>query len=76
MSNELLATVGASLSNIGASIAESVRQADQGGAPSVQAFEACLGAELQRLRAVGEDGIAGALEALRAPLSRIMSVGW
>jgi len=76
MSNETLAAVGTSLANIGASIAECVRHDGQGSAPPVQHFEESLNAEGQRLRALGEDGIAGALESLRAPLVRLMTVGW
>lgn len=76
MSNQLLQTAGESLSNIGAAIAEIVRQDAQGGAPPVQHFQQCLDAECQRLSALGEDGLAGSLQALGGPLARLMTQGW
>lgn len=76
MSNDVLAAVGTSLTNIGRAIGECVRQRTAGSPPPVEHFDLCMGAEILRLRDLGEDGIAGALEGFRWPLARLMKEGW
>lgn len=76
MSNEILAAVGTSLTNIGGAITECVRQRTAGSPPPVEHFDLCLGTEILRLRGLGEDGLAAALQGVRSPLARLMTEGW
>ena len=78
MSNTLLAAVGEALGNISGAIAECVRVDAQNtpSPPHAEQFEQCLANECRRLRSVEQDGLAGALEALRSPLCRLMTEGW
>lgn len=78
MANDLLATVGTSLANLGGAIAECVR-ADVQNTPSpthVEHFEQCVSAECRNLRIAGQDALADALERMQAPLVRLMREGW
>lgn len=76
MTNPDLATVGEAFANIAAAIAECVRHNAQKSRPPVELFEECLTGEVRRLHSAGEDGLAASMEAIRAPLSRLMTEGW
>jgi len=76
VSNDHLQAIGDSFVNIGAAIRECARSAGANSAPPVDYFQQSLDGELRRLRASGEDGLASAIDAIRAPLSRLMTMGW
>ena len=75
MPNQLLTTAGESLANISGAIVECVRREAQSGAPPEQLFEDCLTLEILRLRALGEEGLIGSLEAFSRPLTKLMRWG-
>lgn len=78
MSNSTLAAVGEALHNIAATINECVRaDATETHSPGHAAhFEESLANECRRLRSIGQEGIAGALEVFSAPMARLMREGW
>lgn len=76
MSNEILQAVGTSFANIAGAIAECVRHDAQGSAPPVEFFEQCLNTEIQRVQALGEDGLAVVIGTLQHPISRLLREGW
>ena len=67
-----LAAIGTSLGNISAAIAAH----QLGDEPAFEAFSGFVDAEIRRLRAEGQGGIAGALSAFRAPAFRYLREGW
>lgn len=73
MTNDTLASLGASLGNVAANIAALSGQDDI--KPS-DAFEVCLAQEVVRLRTLGQDQLAEAVGTIRNPLARFLSHGW
>lgn len=66
MTSNELSTIGVSLGNIAAAIAERLRHEGSGAVPPFTFVDECFDKEARRVRAVGQVAFADALEALRA----------
>lgn len=76
MANNKLQLVGEVFANIGNAVGECVRQDSHNLRPHVEHFEEIMLGEVQRLRGLGEEGLAEAMNTVRPALTRLMREGW
>ncbi|MFN3619602.1 hypothetical protein [Sphingorhabdus sp.] len=72
MSNDILAALGVSLSNIGAAIAQNL----DSDTPAHEVFDECLNVEALRLAVDGKHAAASAIQTMRSPIMRLLREGW